>query len=161
MIPSPAVFDRLTRNLHVLWRADRLIADIHLRHLIARSGLAALAGLVAAFGLVMLGVAAYLALERIWGPIGAAAAVGAAAMLLALLLLLVAARMGPGRELEVALEVHRAALDAVAAEARTAGAEVAGIGNALRHPLDAALPGLIVPLATVLLRMLRKPPPAT
>ena len=61
--------ERIVVSLGALLRANSIIADIHARHLLARCGLTAVAGVIATFGVLMLGVAGYFALEIVWGPI--------------------------------------------------------------------------------------------
>jgi hypothetical protein len=161
------MLDNVIRNLHVLWRADSIIADIHLRLLLKRSGLRAFAALIAAFGLLMLNVTGFFAFQQYWGPVWAAAAVSALDLVVALILGLIAARARPGRELELAQEVRRSALDALEAEGRVVQQELSGIRDEIgkirstvtqfvNHPLDAALSGLVVPLTGALVRSLRK-----
>lgn len=149
--------DSISRNFRVLWRADSIIADIRTRHILARSGLRGLAALIAVFGLLMLGVAAYFALDQLWGPIWAAAAVGLGDLLVAMVLLVIAARLKPGRDLELALELHKSAIEALLVDGRTVEAELTNFTAAFRHPLDSALPGLIGPLAGLLLKILKRP----
>lgn len=77
--------DSPVANLRALLRANSIIADIHARHLVARSSLTGFAALIAGFGLLlMLGLAAYFALERVFGPVWAAASVGLANCAIAL-----------------------------------------------------------------------------
>jgi hypothetical protein len=47
-------------------------------------------------------------------------------------------------------------MDALQADARLLQADIAAFGQALKHPIDSALP-LIVPLATMLMGFLKKP----
>ena len=102
--------DTIARNLRVLWRADAIIAEIHIRQFAARSGLIAAAGAIAIFSLLMFDLAAFFALEGVWGSIWAAAALGAANLLIALSLIAVASNLKPGRELDLAYEIHGNAL---------------------------------------------------
>ncbi len=148
--------DTATRNLRVLLRANSIIADIRLRALATRAGLYAFAALVAAFGLLMLDLALYLALADLWSPVRAAAAIGAGNLVLALALVAVAAQVRPGRDLAFAQEVHASALDALAGDLRGAEAEVRALVDVVRHPLDSALPALAIPLVTSLIRGFRK-----
>ena len=46
--------ENVVKNLRVLWRTDRIIADIRMRHMLVGLGLRAFAALIAAFGLLML-----------------------------------------------------------------------------------------------------------
>jgi hypothetical protein len=70
--------ENVVKHLRVLWRTDRIIADIRMRHLLVGLGLRAFAALIAAFGLLMLELSAYFALVQIWSAIFAAAILGAA-----------------------------------------------------------------------------------
>ncbi len=147
--------DRLINNLRVLWRTERAIADIKLRHAVARSGLHVAAAFLALIGLLMFEVAAFYALRDVWNTIFAALALGAFNLVLAGILLLIADRRKPGRELELANEIHRNTMDALQADARLMQADVRAFGQGLKHPVDSVLP-LIVPLATTLIGALRK-----
>ncbi|HLN11210.1 MAG TPA: phage holin family protein [Xanthobacteraceae bacterium] len=162
------MMDNIVRHLRVLWRADSIIADIRFRVLLRRSGLIAFASLIAVFGLFMLNVAGYFALEQFWGPIWAAAVVSLIDFVVALVLVLIAARSNPGHELDLALEVRGLAMRGLEDEAQSVQAslvalhdEIRGVSTALtgfvRHPLDAALPALIGPLTNILLKALKKP----
>jgi hypothetical protein len=148
--------DSIVANLRARLRANSIIADIHARHLVARTSLTGFAALIGAFGLLMLGFAAYLALERILGPVWAAVSVGLANCVIALLLILVASRIRPGRDLELAREVHRTAMDALLADGRAVETEIADLKQAFRHPLDSVLPNLIVPLASIIIKTIQK-----
>ena len=148
--------DSLVANLRAILRANSIIADIHARHLVARSSLTGFAALIAGFGLLMLGLAAYFAVERVLGPVWAAASVGLANCAIALVLVLIASRIRPGRDLELAREVHRTAMDALMADGRALETEIAGFKQAFRHPLDSVLAGLIVPLATILTKIIQE-----
>jgi len=149
--------DRFLNNLRVLWRTERAIAEIKMRHLIARSGLNAAAGLLAVIGLLMFEVAAFYALREYWNTIAAALILGAVNFVIAGILVLIANSRKPGRELELANEIHDNTMQALQTDARLLHADIASFGQALRHPLDSALPSLIIPLATMLMNFLKKP----
>jgi membrane protein implicated in regulation of membrane protease activity len=146
--------ENVIKHLRVLWRTDRIIADIRLRHLLVGLGLRAFAALIAAFGLLMLELAAYFALVQIWSAILAAAILGAVNFAIAAILFLIAARPPSGRELELAGEIHGASIDALQIEARALQSEVTGM---MHHPLNGILPLLIVPLITIIVNSLKKP----
>jgi hypothetical protein len=161
------MMDNVVRHLRILWRADSIIADIYLRLLVTRSGLISFAALIAVFGLLMLNVAGYLALEQIWNRIWAAAAMGLADFVVALLLMVTATRSKPGRELDLALEVRGIALRGLETEASAVQSEVLALRDEFRdakvnltkfvkHPLDTALPALIGPLGGIVLKSLKK-----
>ena len=149
--------ENIVKNLRVLWRTDRFIADIRMRHMLVGLGLRAFAALIAAFGLLMLELSAYFALVQIWSAISAAAILGALNFVLAAILFLFAAKPPSGRELELANEIHGTSVDALQLEARALQAELSGM---IHHPLNGILPLLIVPLITIIIRSLRKPGPA-
>ena len=147
--------DRFINNLRVLWRTERAIADIKLRHALARSGLNVAAAVLALIALLMFEVAAFFALRDLWSTTVAALVLGGVNLGIAGILLLIADRKKPGRELDLANEIHRHTMDALQADARLLQADIASVGQALKHPLDSALP-LIVPLATILMNALKK-----
>jgi hypothetical protein len=160
--------DSIVRNLRVLWRAESIVADARLKQVVARIGLRAAAAALALFGFFMCNVAVFFALQEIWGPIWAAAAIGGANIALAIVLFVVAGAAQGGREMALAVEVRDMALRELETDAKAVQAQFAGIrddvrgvqqavGNFIRHPIDAALPQLIVPLAGVIIKALRKP----
>jgi membrane protein implicated in regulation of membrane protease activity len=146
--------ENVIKQLRVLWRTDRIIADIRMRHMLIGLGLRAFAALIAAFGLLMLELSAYFALVQIWSAISAAAILGAVNFLIAAILFAIAARPPSGRELELATEIHGSAVDALQLEARVLQSQVSG---AIHHPLNGILPLLIVPLITIIIKSLKKP----
>ncbi len=151
--------DNITKNLWALWRADRIIADIRLKHLLGNMGMKAFAALFAAFGLLMFELAAYFALVQVWNAILAAAALGAFNIVLAAVIVIVAAKRPIGRDFDLANEIHGQAIDALQLEAQSLQAQATGI---FQNPLNSVLPSLIIPLITILIKSLRthKPPPA-
>ena len=146
--------EKVVKHLRVLWRTDRIIADIRMRHLLVGMGLRAFAALIAAFGLLMLELSAYFALVQIWSAIFAAAVLGTANFLIAAVLFLIAARPPSGRELELANEIHDSSVEALQLEARALQSQVSGM---IHHPLNGVLPLLIVPLITIIIKSLKKP----
>jgi hypothetical protein len=146
--------EKVVKHLRVLWRTDRIIADIRMRHLLVGVGLRAFAALIAAFGLLMLELSAYFALVQIWSAIFAAAILGAANFVIAAVLFMIAARPPSGRELELANEIHDSSVEALQFEARALQSQVSGT---IHHPLNGVLPLLIVPLITIIIKSLKKP----
>lgn len=146
--------ENVVKNLRALWRTDRIIAELRMRHMLVGLGLRAFAALIAAFGLLMLELAAYFALVQTWSAISAAAILGAVNFLIAGVLFVIAARPPSGRELELAGEIHGSAVDALQLEARALQSELTGM---VHHPLNGILPMLIVPLITIIVRSLKKP----
>lgn len=146
--------DNIVKQLRVLYRTNRIIADIRLRHLLVGLGLRAFAGLIAAFGLLMFELAAYFALVQVWGAIAAAAILGAANFIIAAILFALALRQPSGRELELASEIHGASVEALQIEARGLQSQVTGL---IHNPLGGLLPTLLTPLITIIINSLKKP----
>jgi hypothetical protein len=139
--------------LRALWRTDRIIAEIRLRHMLVGLGLRAFAALIAAFGLLMLELSAYFALVQIWSAITAAAILGAANFVIAGILFVIGGRTPSGRELELATEIHGSAVEALQVEARALQSQFTGM---VQHPLNSALPLVLGPLITMILKSLKK-----
>jgi len=144
--------DNVVRHLRALWRTDRIIADIRLRHLLVGLGLRAFAALIAAFGLLMLELSAYFALVQIWSAIAAAAILGAVNFAIAAVLFVIAGRAPSGRDIDLANEIHGASIEALQLEARALQAQVSG---AVHHPLSTIVP-VLVPLIGIIVKSPRK-----
>lgn len=145
--------ENIVRNLRLLWRADKIIAEMRLRHMLVGLGLLAFAALISAFGLLMFELAAYFALVNVVSAIVAAAILGAVNLVIALILVIIASRRSLGQELTLANEIHDSAVEALQVEAQAVQTQV---NRLLHHPLEGALP-LIVPLITAAISHLRKP----
>jgi len=143
--------ENVVKHLRVLWRTDRIIAEIRMRHLLMGLGLRAFAALIAAFGLLMLELSAYFALVQIWSAIAAAAILGALNFVIAAVLFIVAGRAPSGRDIELANEIHGASIEALQLEARALQAQVSG---AVHHPLSTIVP-VLVPLIAIIVKSLR------
>ncbi|MEP4033743.1 phage holin family protein [Roseibium polysiphoniae] len=155
------------RNLRIIWRAELLIIEAKLQVAAKKIGATAFAGLVLIFGLAMLNVAGFFALEEIWGPSYAALAVAGADFLVATILLLWASGLKTGPELELAKEVRDAGLEELEAKAEDLQEEIGrtrdeliGLKNSLtsfaKNPLDGALAGLLTPILTLLIKSMSK-----
>lgn len=147
---------RVFRHLRVLWRVESTIAEARLRVALRRSVLYALAGLIAAFGLGMLNVAAFFALQPRWGPEGAAVAAALGDFAVAIAVVGIALLASPGSDLTAATELRQTALDGMEAEFSTLQEPFAWLSRAARNPIDTALPAILVPLVTAIVRGLRK-----
>lgn len=145
--------DNVVKNLRALWRTDRIIAELRLRHMLVGLGLRAFAALIAAFGLLMLELSAYFALVQIWSAISAAAILGALNFAIAAVLFAIAGRAPAGRELELANEIHGSAMEALQNEARGMQQQFVGM---VHHPLNSALPLILVPLISIIVKSLKR-----
>ncbi|HML08683.1 MAG TPA: phage holin family protein [Xanthobacteraceae bacterium] len=160
------MFEDLVQNLHLLRKADSLIARIWLHVIARRFGLFVFAGLIAVFGLGMANVAGFYALQASVGPVWAAAIVAVVDFVLAAIVAVAGKNCKPGDEIELALEIRRMAIDSIKADARdlkvsidALGQEVRDIKNSVagfvRNPLDAAAQRLLIPAAVSIIRGLR------
>ena len=145
--------ENVVKQLRALWRTDRIIADIRMRHMLVGLGLRAFAALIAGFGLLMLELSAYFALVQIWSAISAAAILGVVNFVIAAVLFVVAGRPPSGREIELATEIHGSAVEALQTEARALQTQFTGM---VHHPLNSVLPSVLVPLITIIIKSLRK-----
>ena len=75
------------------------------------------------------------------------------ALLIAAVLFVMAGRPPAGRELELATEIHGSAVEALQTEARSLQLQFSGM---VHHPLNSALPLLLVPLITIIVKSLKK-----
>jgi 4-amino-4-deoxy-L-arabinose transferase-like glycosyltransferase len=144
--------ENLFRNLRVLLRADRIVAEIQLRRMIFGVASGIFAALFAAFGVLMLELAAYFALIQYWTAIAAAILLGVVNFALGGLTLLVASRKARDRgEFETAVALHNSAVDALQAQARSFDAT-----RPLTSGLESILPSLVVPAIGMLVKSLRQ-----
>ena len=160
------MIDHLVRDLQVLKKADFLIGKIWLDILLRRAGLIAFSGLIAVFGLGMVNVAGFYALQVSIGQAWAAAAVALIDIVIAAIVLLLASRSRPGPELELAFEVRKMAFDSIEADARDLKLTVEAVGQELKNvranitelahnPLDVAARKLLVPAVLSMLKGMR------
>ena len=149
---------RLVRQVHVLWRSERIIAELRLKRLLGSMGLQALAALMIGVALLLFEFAAYLGLVRFWDAIASAALLGLVNLVIAGLLMSLALRRPASRELALANEVHREAVSALETELR--GAEAAGPASLCAALERAAIP-LLLPLIPLMIARLRGMPGVT
>lgn len=145
--------DGLARNLRALFKADTAIADIRMQHLLVSFGLKAVAALVALFGLLLVELAAYFALVQTWTVIHSALALAAINFLMAGAVLIIAVKRPLSRELDLAHEVHDAAIRNLQADFLSYPTQATAL---LRHPIARLLPSLILPMITLGLGALQR-----
>jgi len=144
---------RLVHHAHLVWRTERVIAELRLKRLLGSFGLQALAALMTGFALLLFELAAYFALVQVWNAIWSAAILGLGNLVIAALLMLLALRRPAGRELTLANEVHQEALAAFTAEIHQA--ETAAPAS-LRAAIESAAIPLLLPLIPLLIQRLRR-----
>jgi len=144
---------RLIHHAQVVWRSERIIAELRLKRLLGNLGLQALAALVLTFALLAIEIAAYFVLVQVWSVTESAAGLGLCNLVIAVILLLIAMRRPASRELALAKEVHQDALTAFTAELEQAEAAAPA---SLRGALEGAALPLLLPLIPLVIRRLRK-----
>jgi hypothetical protein len=144
---------RLVHHAHLVWRSERVIAELRLKRLLGNLGLQALAALVLTFALLSFEVAAYFVLVQVWSASASAAILGLGNLVIAVLLMLLALRRPSSRELALAKEVHQDALTALSAEIEQA--EHAAPAS-LRTALESAAVPLLLPLIPLVIQRLRR-----
>jgi hypothetical protein len=154
---SRGAIDRLIRYLHLLWRAESLIVSFRIQRASTRGALLAVAGLAMLFGLAMLNVAGFFALQPIVGAVAAALLVAAADVLIAGVVAVAAKGIRPDPDLVSALEAREAAIEelsaelgAMQAEFRATREEFASIKSIvtsfIHRPFESPFLGLLLPL---------------
>jgi len=160
------MFEDLIQDLHLLRKADSLIARIWLQVIARRFGLIVFAGLVAVFGLGMANVAGFYALQAAVGPVWAAAIVAMVDFVLAAIVVVVARNSKPGPEIDLAFDIRQMAIESIQADAGNLKASVDALGQEIRdikdsvagfvhNPLDAAAQKVLIPAAISIIRGLR------
>ena len=142
--------ERFTHSTKVLWRSERLLLGNEVRQGTHKFGFTALAGLVAVFGLAMLGVAFFFALVPYVGYAVAALIVGVVDFLIAAVLVGVSRSVKPSPEVEMIREMRNMALNDLEDEVSQTEAELVafkdGVTRFVRNPLEAIIPGAMGPL---------------
>jgi len=160
------MIDDFVRDLHLLRKTDSLIGRIWLNAMARRFCLFVFAGLIAVFGLGMTNVAGFYGLQVSLGPVWAAALVAIVDFVLAALVMLVGRNSQPGPEIELALDVRKAVVESIQANARDLKVTIDDLGQEIReakdtiagfahNPLDVAAQKLLIPAIVSIVRGLR------
>ena len=156
--------ETLVRNLKLLWKSDRMLAEIRLKLVAQKIILFVLAGLGGLFALGMLNMAIFFAIQETLGSAIAALLVGLGNLLLAGILLLVVQRLDTGPEAKVVEEVREMALADIEAEAKAFQGELrlvrdeiadmrSGITSLVKNPMDVLTPRLLLPATAALAKL--------
>ena len=154
------------RHLKVLWTSERMLGELKLRvftHKIILGALGALAGL---FGMGMLNLAVFFALEVSQGKALAALYVALGNLVIAVVFVAIAQRLAPGPEAKVVEEVREMALADIEAEAKAVQEELrlvrddimgmrATISNLIRNPMEALAPKMLFPLIAAVTQLIK------
>jgi hypothetical protein len=149
----------LTRDIDRLSAADAVVADSYVRHVLSKTGLYLLAGIIAVAGIALLELSAFWLLEESIGAAGAAALIGVIDCLLAAVILLLAIQLRPGREFSLALTMRKSAIESLEQHVSTPGGPQGGIQSAAYPMSEALVSSVILPLVATLIRSFRTPRP--
>lgn len=144
---------QLVRHARVLWRTERIIAELRLKRLLTNLGLQAVAALIAACGVLLFELAAYFALVQKWDAIWSAIALGFVNLALAGLIAMLALRRPRARELALASEIHQQALAALEADIQKSEADAPA---SLRAAIESAAIPMLAPLIPLVIQRLQK-----
>ncbi|MGI9350161.1 MAG: phage holin family protein [Rhizobiaceae bacterium] len=152
--------DKISRNISIALRAERLIAQRQVEVIRTKTVLIAAAGLVAGIGLIMLNVAAYYALTTNFSPQIAALIVALVNLALAIILGIYAGRINADSDVQGATEVRNMAIEDLKSEIGDVSREVKEIVSEVRqfakNPLGGSLSGIVGPFVVALLRSSKK-----
>lgn len=152
--------NRISRNISIIIKAERLIAQRRVAVMMRQTGFMAAAGIAAAIGLVLLNVAAYIALSESIDPALAALLIALANFFIAILLILMAKKSNGESEIAAVSEVRDIALEDLEFELNAAGQEIKSAAQNLRlmakDPFGSVAPGIMTALASALLRYFKK-----
>lgn len=151
---------RIGRNVSVIFRAERLIAQRRLDVMRRQTGMMAAAGIAAGIGLIALNGAAYLAMSQSLSPALSALIVAMVNIVLALVIAQVASKANAESEIASVAEVRDIAVDDLEAEFQEAVEEVQELSQSLRKmakdPLGTLAPGALAAAASVLIKNVKK-----
>ena len=146
---------RISRNISIILRTERMIATRHLTVLRNQSGLVAYAALIAVVGLVMLNVALFYFLAETVSSAMAAFLVAVINFVIAAVILFIASRMNAEHGLEGVTELRDMAISDIEADIEAAAEEARDVAENVRQlardPVGSTLPSLIGPLISALL----------
>ncbi|MDP2519534.1 hypothetical protein [Shimia thalassica] len=151
--------NRISRNISIVLRSERLIAQRHLAVLRRQTGLMAAAGIAAGVGLIMLNVSAFLALSASMSQPTAALIISIANLVVAAMLVSLAGKSNVEQETAPVVEVRDMALEDIEAELRAAANEAKATTDAIkgmaRDPLGAIAPGIAGSVAKAVIKNIK------
>lgn len=142
---------RLVTHLRALWRTERMVAELRMKHLLTNLGIRALAVLIAACALFLFELAAYLALVQRWDAIWSAVTLGFVDVVLAGLIGLFAVRRPVAPELALAHDVNQQAVAAFEADLQDVDSHAS-----IRAAIESAVIPALLPLIPLVIERLRK-----
>ncbi|MDP2581533.1 hypothetical protein Q8W37_16470 [Shimia thalassica] len=151
--------NRISRNISIVLRSERLIAQRHLAVLRRQTGMMAAAGIAAGVGLIMLNVSAFLTLSSSMSQPTAALIISIANLVVAAMLVSLAGKSNVEQETAPVVEVRDMALEDIEAELRAAANEAKATTDAIkgmaRDPLGAIAPGIAGSVAKAVIKNIK------
>ena len=148
--------NRISRNISIVLRAERLMAQRRMAVMRTQAGLMAFAAIVGGLALVMLNVAGFFALRTTLSPQWAALIVAGVNIVLAAILIAAASRMSAKAELEPVTELRDMAIEEIETDLQAAAGEARELADNVRRiaqdPLGTMIPGVLLPLLTSFLK---------
>ncbi|MDA4845141.1 hypothetical protein [Hoeflea poritis] len=156
----------MKRNLLLLWRSERILAEARFKQTTRKMTLGVLAAISCLFAWGMFNWAGFFALGPHVGNAWAALIVGLADILIATLLILVSQVLKPAPEEEMVREVRDMALGEIGAEAEEVQTKLlqlrddvedvrANVADFVKRPLDVLSPSLIGPTLVAVSKLVK------
>ncbi len=148
--------ETLVRNLKIVMKSDRMLAEIKLKLIGQKIVLFIVAGLGGLFALGMLNMAVFFAIQEVYGSAIAALLVGLGNLFFVGILLFILQRLETGPEAKIVEEVREMAIADIEAEAKAFQTELllvrdeiagmrVGITNLVKNPMGALAPSIVDP----------------
>ena len=159
--------ENLVKNMRILWRSERLVAEMELKAHVRKTGLIAGAILVFLAALAMADLALFLWLRLLYGSVSAGVIMAGLNLALGIVLLLLAGAQKTGPETAMVREVRDMALEELEAEAKSVQQELSALRDDVRavgqsvkgfahDPIGTIAPSVLMPLLTGVLKGMRK-----
>ncbi|WP_170599010.1 phage holin family protein [Ruegeria arenilitoris] len=150
---------RISRNISIILRTERLIAQRNMTVLAKRAGFFAAAGLAGGLAIIMLNVAGYLALASVMSKPLAALVIALINLIVALILAAIANSVSAEADTAPVAELRDMAIGDIEAEVQDMMAEaretVRDLRTVSRDPLGTLAPGLVTMIASAVLKHLK------
>lgn len=152
--------NRISRNISIIVRTERLIAQRRFSVLRRQTGFMVAAGVVAGIGLIMLNTAAYFALAESMSQANSALIVSLVNIAIAVILFIIANKINADREVEAVAELRDMAIEELEMDMNEAAEEVKAVVQSVRNmaldPFGAIAPGMLGTIASVIIKSLKK-----
>lgn len=148
---------RISRNISIILRAERLIAQRHLTITAKRAGFYAAAGLAVGLAVIMLNIAGFFWLSATLSKPLAALIVAAANLLLAVILALLASAQNPQADTTAAVELRDMALNDIEEEIKDNLSDARNAVEGIRRdPIGTLTPEVFSAILSALIKYARR-----